>query len=255
MEEELIYNNMELEEEPEIDSDAYEFHLKDFDGPLDTLLYLIRKSKMSIENVRISEITEQYLVYMAEIETVDLERASEFITMAAWLIEIKSKSLLPKLPQETDPGEIDDETLLKQQLTEYKMYKEASLKMKDIETEDILYRAPDISVGQPRFVIKDMTMEGLKAALTKMFAKLEQKAAEIKERHIVMDRFTVAEMTDIIKARLSVVKAVSFFDLFESDYSRSEIITTFQAILELMKLQEIKVMQRELFDDIIINKV
>ena len=247
------YSKLFAEEMFEEDESAYRFKLDDFEGPLDTLLFLIRKSKVSIEDVKISEITEQYLEFMKEIETVDLDKASEFITMAALLLEIKSKSLLPK-PAEPEPTAEDEEKALKQQLKLYAPYKEAAEKIKKTETEDIFYREPDPSVGMPRLQLKDMNRSGLMEALKKMFVKLEERAALHKERHIVMDRFTVAEMVDIIKDKLELSTKLSFFELFEDDYSKSEVITTFQAILELIKNQHIVAVQQSLFDDIIIHK-
>lgn len=247
------YEKLFAEEGFEEDESAYRFKLNDFEGPLDTLLFLIRKSKVSIEDVKISEITEQYLELMKEIDTVDLDRASEFITMAALLLEIKSKSLLPK-PPEPEPSAEDEEKALKQQIKMYALYKEAAEKMKQTETEDIFYRNPDPSVGMPRLQLKDMTKSGLMEALKKMFVKLEEKAALMKERHIVMDRFTVAEMTEIIKTKLEISNELSFFALFEDDYTKSEVITTFQALLELIKGQHIVAIQNQLFDDIILRK-
>ncbi len=247
------YEKLFADEMYEEDEDAYRFKLNDFEGPLDTLLFLIRKSKVSIEDVKISEITEQYLEFMKDIESVDLDKASEFISMAALLLEIKSKSLLPK-PPEPEPNVEDEEKALKQQLKLYALYKEAAEKMKETETEDVFYRTPDPSVGMPRLQLKDMNKTGLMEALKKMFVKLEERAALQKERHIVMDRFTVAEMVDIIKDKLELSEEISFFSLFEDDYTKSEIITTFQAILELIKNQIVQVTQDSLFEDIIIHK-
>ncbi|MBR2967991.1 MAG: segregation/condensation protein A [Clostridia bacterium] len=247
------YEKLFAEEMFEEDEDAYRFRLNDFEGPLDTLLFLIRKSKVSIEDVKISEITEQYLEFMKEIETVDLDKASEFITMAALLLEIKSKSLLPK-PPEPEPTAEDEEKALKQQLKLYALYKEAAVKMKENETEDIFYRQPDPSVGMPRLQLKDMNKSGLMDALKRMFVKLEERVALQKERHIVMDRFTVAEMVGIIKEKLEYVNKLSFFNLFDDDYTKSEVITTFQALLELIKNQVVIATQDSLFDDIILHK-
>ncbi len=242
-----------LQEEIE-DSVGCTFHLKDFEGPLDTLLFLIGKSKLSIEEVKLADITSQYLEYMNELDTVDLSKASEFIVMASKLIEIKSKSLLPK-PVEAEPDAVDEEAEIKQRLAEYKLYKEASEKLKLSETVGIMYRAPDDSVGQPRLVLKDMNMEGLTEALKKMFLKLEQRAVEIKERHIVRDRFTVAEKISVIKDTLLIKKRVLFTELFDDAYTKSEIITTFQALLELIKLQYLTAEQNEVFGEIVLNKV
>ena len=126
--------------------------------------------------------------------------------------------------------------------------------MKESETEDIFYRQPDPSVGMPRLQLKDMNKDGLMDALRRMFVKLEERAALQKERHIVMDRFTVAEMVDIIKDKLEYSDKISFFNLFDDDYTKSEVITTFQALLELIKSQIVIATQDALFDDIILHK-
>jgi len=242
-----------LQEEIE-DSVGCTFHLKDFEGPLDTLLFLIAKAKMSIEEVRLADITSQYLEYMKEIDSIDLSKASEFIVMASKLIEIKSKSLLPKIQVE-DVQEIDEEAEIKQRLAEYKLYKEASQKLKEQEVVGTMYRAPDDTVGRPRIIFKDMNMDGLTEALKRMFLKLEQRAVEIKEQHIVKDRFTVAEKISVIKDTLLIKKSVLFTELFDDAYTKSEIITTFQALLELIKLQYVRAEQQEVFGDILLNKV
>ncbi len=246
-----IVFNEELEDQS---GSSYEIKLKDFDGPFDTLCHLIRKSKYSIEDVKISDITQQYMDYMLQIDELDLERASEFVTMASWLLEIKSKSLLPK-PIESDIEDEDPEQALKIQLAEYSLLKEASEKMKELETVDILYRAPDESLETPRFEIKSMNTQGLLSALQRVFLRLEQRAEEIRERHIIKDNYTVEEKTQHIKNCLENQDAVYFFDLFTYDSSKNEVITTFLALLELLKAQYLTSYQQEVFGDILIKKI
>lgn len=233
---------------------GYKFKLDDFEGSLDLLLHLIKISKRKIEDVFMSQITEQYLIYMQEIESVDLEKASEFIETAALLLEIKSKSLLPK-PEVEVPPEEDPQKILIQRIEEYRLYKEASLKIKERETVGIHYRGPDDSVGDPVIVLKDMTMDGLMKALQKLFLKLETKNIVQKERKITLDRFTVVDKIMHIKDILLLRDKVSFFELFDCDYTKGEIITTFQALLELLKMQAVKAEQQDLFEQIIIYRV
>jgi len=230
------------------------FKLKDFDGPLDVLIHLIKGKKMSIQEIKISEITEQYLEYMNEIDQLDLDKATDFIQMAAWLLEIKTKTLLPK-PVMIEEAEEDPEKALKQRLEEYTLFKQASQKMKEIETVDILYRTPDDSVGKPKFILKQMDLNGLMGALQKVFLRLGERAEEIKERTIVKDRFTVEEKIGHIKDVFLFNDTYSFFNLFDANYSKSEIISTFQALLELLKMQHIKAVQDEIFGDIILKRV
>lgn len=234
--------------------DSYEVHLENFDGPLDLLWFLIRRSKIDINEIFVSKITEQYLASMAQIENLDLERASEFIEVAACLVEIKSKALLPR-PPVIDVGEDDPERTLIRRLEEYRLFKEASKKIKEIETTGQHYRDPDPGVGKPRLVLGDMTMDGLIEALKKMFVKLEIKAQSNQERNIVKDRFTVAEKMAEIKDFFEDAVTVRFTDLFESDYNKSEIITTFQAMLELLKGQYFRAEQHEVFGEILLHRV
>lgn len=256
-------NNVDDEIQKYIDSlqdkdvynpDSYEVHLENFDGPLDLLWFLIRRSKIDINEISLSSITEQYLASMAEIDTLDLERASEFIEVAACLVEIKSKALLPRPPVIEDPEDDPEKTLIRR-LEEYRLFKEASAKIKQIETTGFHYRNPDPGVGKPRLVLGDMTMEGLLDALKKMFVKLEIKAKDNQERNIVKDRFTVAEKIAQVKDYFADADTIKFTDLFEDDYNKSEIITTFQAMLELLKGQFFKAEQHEVFGEIILHRV
>ena len=234
--------------------DSYEVHLKNFDGPLDLLWFLIRRSKIDINEIFVSQITEQYLASMAEISSLDLERASEFIEVAACLVEIKSKALLPRPPVIEDPDDDPEKTLIRR-LEEYRLFKEASKKIKETETTGLHYRDPDPGVGKPRLVLGDMTMDGLIEALKKMFVKLEIKAKSNQERNIVKDRFTVAEKMAQIREYFEDADTVKFTDLFEADYNKSEIITTFQAMLELLKGQFFHAEQHEIFGEILLHRV
>ena len=224
------------------------------------LWFLIRRSKIDISEIFVSQITDQYLKAMDQVERLDMEKASEFLQVAACLIEIKSKKMLPSPPIVELPDDEDPEKILMRKLLEYKekyypLYKDASKKMKDYENTDSFYRAPDSSVGKPRFILADMNMDGLVKALQKMFFKIEQKAKENQVKTIERDRFTVEERTEQLKEIFTTSPRLLFEDLIEEDYSKIEIITTFQAILELLKTQFLHVIQDGPFADIIIEKM
>ena len=236
------------------DPDSYEVHLENFDGPLDLLWFLVRRSKININDIFLSEITEQYLATMSQVDNLDLERASEFIEVAACLIEIKSREILPRPPVDEDP-EDDPKAALIRRMEEYRLLKEASAKINPLETTGQHYREPDPSVGKPRFILGDMTMDGLLDALKKMFVKLEFKAKSNQERALVKDRFTVADKMAQIRAFYEDADTIKFTDLFEDDYSKIEIITTFQAMLELMKGQYFRAEQHEVFGEILLHRI
>lgn len=234
--------------------DSYEVHLENFDGPLDLLWFLVRRSKISVNDIFVSEITEQYLASMRGVDELDLERASEFIEVAAALVEIKSRELLPR-PPVLEADEEDPKAELIRRMEEYRLLKEASAKIKPLEVTGAHYRSPDPSVGKPRLVLGDMTMDGLLNALKKMFVKLEFKAKSNQQRALVKDRFTVADKMAQIREYYADADSLKFTDLFEDDYSKIEIITTFQAMLELMKGQFFRAEQKEVFGEIVLYRI
>ncbi len=234
--------------------DSYEVHLENFDGPLDLLWFLVRRSKISVNDIFVSEITEQYLASMRGVDELDLERASEFIEVAAALVEIKSRELLPR-PPVLEADEEDPKAELIRRMEEYRLLKEASAKIKQLEVTGAHYRSPDPSVGKPRLVLGDMTMDGLLNALKKMFVKLEFKAKSNQQRALVKDRFTVADKMAQIREYYADADSLKFTDLFEDDYSKIEIITTFQAMLELMKGQFFRAEQKEVFGEIVLYRI
>ena len=242
-----------LKAEPNEFNGPLDIKIDDFEGPLDLLLHLVKLAKISIEDIFVSKITEQYLLMMQSITETDLEKASEFIEIAAILIEIKSKSLLPK-PELEIPDENDSKKELIRRLEEYKLYKQAGEKMKDIETVGIFYKEPDSTATDPHVVLRDMTMEGLLSAMQKLLFKMETRATFTPPRKITLDRFTVADKVGHIRDIMMFREEVNFVELFEADYTKSEIITTFQALLELLKMQAVYADQVETFGDIIIKR-
>ena len=244
--------NQELIVQEEQNS-AIKFKLQNFEGPLDLLLHLIKGSKLDIYEVNLSEITEQYLLYMDELETIDMERAAEFIEMAATLIEIKSKALLPQEEDLEEEPENQEELLLKR-LQEYKMFKEAGEKLSEYENVNRFYKEPDKEAGDYRVVLAQMNMENLLSAFTKLLTKIDKEEESVIPKTIEKDRFTVEEKTFEIQTILINEKKVKFSKLIDTDYSRSEVITIFLALLEMLKRQEIKVEQPDKFSDIEIIK-
>lgn len=242
-----------LQENEEHASIDLTFKLDSFEGPLDLLLHLIKKSKLEIENVKLSEITEQYLSIMKEIDNIDLEVASEFIEVAATLIEIKSKALLPRLVEEDDEEE-DPEALLLQRLNEYRLFKDACEQLKPLESVDRFYKDPEPDANKFRIVIKDMQLDLLLDAFTGILTRVSEVEKISKPKEVKREVFTVGSKIAAIKDALVLEPKIRFSQLFETSSSRDEIITTFLALLEMLKLQEVKIFQSQVFDDIEIVK-
>ena len=247
----LDKKSLEILEETE--EDDYKFKLDQFEGPLDLLLHLIKVTKIDIRDIFLSDITEQYMEMMKSIEDIDIEKASEFINMSATLLEIKSRHLLPVENEEVD--EEDPEQRLIRQIEEYKIFKEQGEVLSKIEDVNRFYKAPDNSVGEFKYELPEkLSSEALVNAFKMMMQKMSVKAEVVQEKKIVKDRFTVAQKISQIKDVLLTRKTFKFKELFEESYSRSEVINTFLALLELLKRQYITVTQNNLYDEIDIVK-
>lgn len=246
---EFLDSQVETEQLSFVD-DKYRFKLENFEGPLDLLLHLIKDAKLDIMTVKLADITEQYLEYMKDIDNIDMDRASEFITVAATLIEIKSKHLLP-VETEDELEEVDDETLLLQRLKEYELFKQTGARLKEIEDINKLYRKPGKETEQVKIIIKDMVLDKLLDAFANLLARQEARGKEKEEpKKIVKDRFTVAEKIVSIKSYAREHKRFPFEELFDNKMTKSEMINVFLALLELLKLQTLRVEQMGIFKQI-----
>jgi len=231
------------------------FHFQDQDGPLDVLWKLVKSTKLDIKDVKLADITEQYLQYVRDMNGVDMDTMSWFVREASALLEIKSKSMLPKEKVETDENELDDEELYKRRMELYRIFKESSAELATIENVDRFYKAPDESVGDYRIILKDMTLQNLVEAFSKILVKVDQRQRpQITERKIQKDRYTVKDRMDALCDVLTKDKVVRFKDMFTGDFTRGEIINTFLALLELLKRQYASVNQNDIFGDIVIQK-
>ena len=235
----------------------YIVSLKQFDGPLDLLLTLISSAKLDIQDIFVSEITEQYLESMKLVDELDMDSASEFLQMAATLLEIKSRSMLPKPPKPEEEGALSPEEELIRQLTEYKQFKEISARMHQLEEEAraLLTKLPEeYPLPPPNIEITGLTLEKLAKAFRKVLARAEaaERSENMASREIRRDSFTVAGCMVRISRRLKS-GSCRFEELFARDYSREEVITMFLAVLELARLSRLKVEQSGAYDEIYLS--
>ncbi len=238
--------------------------LEAFEGPLDLLLHLIEKNKIDIYDIPIVVITEQYLDYIRQMETDDMNVMSEFLVMAATLIDIKCRMLLPKEVNEEGEEE-DPRAELVQKLLEYKMYKYMSFELRDrqVDAAHTLYREKKLpeevaAYRQPvdyEELIGDMTLHRLHEIFKSVVRRQEDKVDPIRSRYgkIEKDEIDMDIKTLYVEAYAREHKRFSFRKLLEKQSSRAEIIVTFLIILELMKTGKICICQEEIFDDITIT--
>lgn len=238
------------------EKNVLELKLSNFDGPLDLLLSLVKENKIEIKDIFVSQVTEQFLAYMDQVSELDVELASEYMAMSATLLEIKSRALLPIL-KELEPEEETPEEVLIRQLEEYKLFKEIVTELKEQENVDRFYREPDKNVGREVSVIKEnLSVEGFIAAFNKFLAKLQVKTMQSTtvERTMTRESFSVPQKINYIREVLRTENEFRFMELFDENVTRNEFVTTFFAVLELLKLQVIRLRQDGLFEDIIIIK-
>lgn len=230
--------------------------LDDFEGPLDLLLHLINTAKINIEDVFVSQVTEQFLSYIEYMKTQpsrDVDKESEYLQIAAQIIYIKSKSMLPPVDMpEEDADLIAEQQAFIEQLKqrEYELIKEETPKLKELETVGYYYKEMDREFSKVKVVYKDFTVSALLEAFAKLMLKNESLAHEKENiREIPKDSFTVEEKVNFIRDTLVSRRTIKFEELF-SNYSKNEIITTFQAMLEMLKHQYIMVEQTLTFGEI-----
>lgn len=235
---------------------AYTVHLKEFEGPLDLLLHLISRAKVDIRDIFVSEITEQYLASMEDISSLDMDTASEFLAMAATLLEIKSRALLPKPPKVEEGEETPEEALIRR-LAEYAALKEGVDQMQSFEeaASRMFEKLPEeIPLPPPVFELPNLTLEGLMAAMQRVLARVaEQPERDVAVREIQRDKLSVQACMFSISARLRGGPC-SFDALFSEEPTRDEVVTLFMAILELLKLGRLHIEQDGIFGEITLSE-
>ncbi len=233
---------------------AYHVHLKEFEGPLDLLLFLISRAKVDIRDIFVSEITEQYLETMEDISTLDMDAASEFLEMAATLLEIKSRALLPKPPR-VEEGEESPEDALIRRLNEYAALKQGVDQMQLFEhaASRMFQKLPEeIPLPPPVFELTNLTMSGLMQAMRRVLARvLEIQEPAAPAREIPRDKLSVQACMFQVASKVRSGPC-NFEELFSEHPTRDEVVTLFMAILELLRLGRLYIRQTEVFGEIVL---
>ena len=233
------------------------FKLQVFEGPLDLLLYLIEKNKVNIYDIPIVEITAQYMEYVNQMKKDNLDTLSEFLVMAATLLDIKSKMLLPKKEEEEQEQE-DPRAELVQQLLEYKMYKcmanelkdagKVWYKKKDIPDEVLAYEEP-VNLEE---LVGDIRLSDLNRIFQSIMKRQEEKIDKVRSKFgkIEKEEVSLEEKMEYLTDYAASHKHFSFRGMLTASSSKVEVIVTFLAILELMKTGKLTIVQEHIFDDI-----
>lgn len=223
-----------------------------FEGPLDLLLHLIKKNEVSITDIPIATITEQYLATLEIMQTLNLDVAGEFLVMAATLIHIKSRMLLPAGADEEEEDEgVDPRDELVRRLLEYQRYKDAAaeLEQREVLTRDVFVRAPaPVEEAGPR-EFREVSVFELLGALKRVIDRLPKDVAH----EVTLEKVTVREKMTLLLDTLHSKGRVLFEALFDEVKSRLEVVATFLAMLELVKVRAIRIFQDEMAGPIVIE--
>jgi len=231
---------------------SYKVKLEIFEGPLDLLLYLVKKDHLNIYDIPIAKVTEQYLQYIDLMQLLDLNIAGEFLVMAATLIQIKSQMLLPaKEGIAQEEGEEDPREELVRRLLEYEKFKEIAenLRQKEIGQREV-FKRPKVEIDNGQLKEKEFYFEASIFDLISAFSKALKDIPKEVFYEVVKDQFTVEQATHEILHLLLVNPKVKLSDLFARAKNKMGIIVTFLSVLELIRVKEIIARQSELFEDI-----
>ena len=232
-----------------------EFKLKDFDGPLDLLLTLVGKAQIDIRDIFVSEITDQYLEIVRNAPDLNMDESSDFLVMAATLLEIKSRAMLPKPPQ---PEDEDPETELIRRLEEYKQFRETADNMKRFEeaAKHVFTKLPEEYPLPPQeYELTGLTLKGLTEAFIRIWSRKpalddNPESNHYAPRNIRRDSHTVQEcMLDLINT-MKKKKRMRFDEAFAGAPTREAVVTYFLAVLELLKLGQMHIRQRTVYGEI-----
>ncbi len=232
----------------------YKVQFEVFEGPLDLLLYLVKKEEVDIYQVNLTRLATQFIEYVELMRELDLDIAGEFLVMAATLMLIKSRELLPVEQQATAEGEEDEADdprwELIRKLVEYKKFKDAAARLQSLETrqEAVFPRQPGkLELATPAAARPEVSVFDLIGAVTGILKRFQQRP---ETRDIFEDKWTVSEKIEFVQRTLAGRTAVRFSELFDHAASRTEVIVTFLAVLELIRLKQLVVCQPEPFSEI-----
>jgi len=234
----------------------YKINIPMYEGPLDLLLDLIKQQKMNIHDIQISKITAQYLEYLHKLEELDVDVSAEFIYMAATLIYIKSKMLLPPDPLgETEDAAGDPRSELVQRLVEHEKFKNAAqLLYQKQQIEENVWSKPDKSLYNDEGTEGELVVSLVD--LVKVFQQVLERRKEVSRIELRHEEFTVAQMIAALRAQIlaSTDNSVNLIQFFEACPSRHAMIVAFLAVLEMVKLQAVALVQEKQFGDILVRK-
>lgn len=234
-----------------------EIKLAHFEGPLDLLLHLVEKAEIDIADIFISDITSQYMAMMQQAEGLDMDRSSSFLQMAAHLLYIKSRALLPRTRRQESDEDIDPEALLIQQIHDYKACKQAAEELiasQEVAAKSFVRLPEEYPLPPPKVVLTDLPVDALYQAFMGIMLREAAEEKRNAERHIERDAYSIGDQMDVIRGRIGAGQGPQRLDaFFPRNGGRLGIIVTFMALLELMNQKLVTVAQEDEFGAILVQ--
>ena len=232
--------------------DELSIKIGEFAGPLDLLLFLIRQEQANIFDIPIAKITDEYLKYIRLMKSLDIAVAADFLVMAATLIEIKSKMLLPREPSESENEEIEDPRQeLVDRLLEYEKFKSAAQMLYERTTiEEAIFARGQIESDEHNAEISATLFD-----LISVFQKILARQREEIQMEIHREEISLADMIRTLRRRIFDENEVSLLRFFDEMHTKRELVTAFMAVLEIVRTESVKLMQKSTFGDIVLRKV
>lgn len=234
-------------------------NITNFEGPFDLLLHLLKVNKMKIQEIQISEITSQYLTYLHSMQELDMEVASDFLVMAATLLEIKSREMLPKYKEAVDEEELKEKLVLR--IEEYEVFKEMAETFEErfrLDQVILTKRAETIPQEEVPLseLLRGVTMENLYLTYTSLMNRQKEKLNRsfIRPRKLEREEFKIEDKMEELERFLYANSSVNFNALLQKSRSKAEAIVMFLAVLELTRNRRIRISQEDVFSEIIIEK-
>lgn len=238
--------------------------LEVFEGPFDLLYHLIEKNEINIYDIPIAKLTDQYLEYLEKMQQANMENISEFLVMAATLIEIKSKLLLPKNKAE-EKEEIDPREELVKKLVEYKKFKVIAQELDNLQINGLktLFKEADIKLGDldekeddVSKILNGLSLTDILIAFEGVMKRKEKKVDKVRSgfNSVQKDLYTIEEKSEYLLDLLKLFEKVKFQDIFREDADKMEVVVTFLALLELIKVNEVNIYQDKIFGEIVVEK-
>ena len=248
--------SLKSDDRPRSNGGTYNVHIPLYEGPLDLLLDLIRQQKMNIHDIQISAITTQYLDYLHKLEELNVDVSADFIYMAATLIYIKSKMLLPPDPLAAEEGQAEDPRAeLVQRLVEHEKFKSAAQVLyQKQQIEENVWSKPDKSLYNDEGTEGELVVSLVD--LVRVFQQVLERRKEVARLDLQHEQFTVAQMIAALRAQIlaSAENSVNLIQFFEACPSRHAMIVAFLAVLEMVKLQAVLLAQEKMFGEIVVKK-